>query len=248
MFSDFQTLRQSMPGAAVLLAPFLLAACAGSSMQSPTPVSDAQFSSSVRAARLAVDTRSPRFQALTAQAVLQEWGTRGFLRHKLVETAENSMQSIDEILKSATCAGCEQRPYHKQVLAASKRHGVPTSLIHAVIFKESGYNAAARSHRHALGLMQITPETGRFLGVHQRQALLDPGTNIDAGTAYLKYLMGQYDSVDEVLAAYNAGSGNVRKYGGVPPFAETRRYLRDVKRELATISVRPDDDALKLAQ
>jgi soluble lytic murein transglycosylase-like protein len=122
-------------------------------------------------------------------------------------------------------------------MAASKKHGVPPSLIHAVIFKESGYNPRALSNRNAMGLMQITPQTGRFLGVRQRQALLDPDINIEAGTAYLKYLMNQHDSMDEVLAAYNAGSGNVRKYGGVPPFDETRRYLRDVKREMSAINM-----------
>lgn len=248
MFSSFQSLRQSMPGAAVLLTPILLIGCAGSSIQSAVPVSDAQFASSVRAARVAVDMRTPRAQALSVQAVLQEWGTRGLARRKLVESADASFQSIDQILLSSTCRGCEQRPYHKQVLAASQRHGVPTSLIHAVIFKESNYHASARSNRHAMGLMQITPETGRFLGVRHRQALLDPATNIDAGTAYLKYLMGQHDSMEEVLAAYNAGSGNVRKYGGVPPFSETRRYLRDVKRELSAISVGTDADGLTLPQ
>lgn len=210
-------------------------------MQSPEvpPASDAAVHRSLRAARVAVDTRAARPQALSVQAILTEWGTRGLGRGKLVEHAEQSWQSIAQILKSSTCRGCEERPYHQQVLEASRKHGVPSSLIHAVIFKESNYKASARSHRHALGLMQITPQTGRFLGVPQRQALLDPEVNIDTGTAYLKYLMSQHDSLDEVLAAYNAGSGNVRKYGGVPPFSETRNYLRDVKRELTSISFAP---------
>jgi soluble lytic murein transglycosylase-like protein len=236
MFPVFPLRRRSLPGATALSALALLAACAGSALQTVAVAPDAAVASSLRAARKAVDMRQPRAQALSAKLVMLEWGTRGVGRSRLVQDAEQPFQSIDQIVFSATCVGCEQRPYHKQVLAASKKHGVSPSLIHAVIFKESGYNPSARSHRQAMGLMQITPETGRFLGVRQRQALLDPDTNIEAGTAYLKYLMNQHDSMDEVLAAYNAGSGNVRKYGGVPPFSETRRYLRDVKREMSAIN------------
>jgi soluble lytic murein transglycosylase-like protein len=109
-------------------------------------------------------------------------------------------------------------------------HGVPAALIHAVIQKESSYNPAATSKRHARGLMQITPSTGKYMGVKDSKNLYDPQTNINTGTAYLKYLMESHDTVDEVLAAYNSGPANVRKYNGVPPFNETRRYVRDVKK------------------
>jgi soluble lytic murein transglycosylase-like protein len=84
--------------------------------------------------------------------------------------------------------------------------------------------------------MQITPGTGKLVGVDNSQKLYDPQTNINAGTAYLKYLMQNHDTFDEVLAAYNAGPGNVRKYKGVPPFSETRRYVGDVKRFYAATS------------
>jgi soluble lytic murein transglycosylase-like protein len=67
------------------------------------------------------------------------------------------------------------------------------------------------------------------MGVRNSQSLYDPQTNINVGTAYLKYLMRQHDTVDKALAAYNSGPRNVRKYSGVPPFMETRRYVRDVK-------------------
>jgi soluble lytic murein transglycosylase-like protein len=78
--------------------------------------------------------------------------------------------------------------------------------------------------------MQVMPDTGRVMGVADARQLYDPRTNIHAGTAYLKYLMRNYDTMEKVLAAYNAGPGNVRKYNGVPPFSETRRYVHEVKK------------------
>ncbi|NEX59498.1 lytic transglycosylase domain-containing protein [Noviherbaspirillum galbum] len=138
--------------------------------------------------------------------------------------------SVRQIMANAACRGCDELPYHEMVVNASNRHGVPTSLIHAVIQKESAYNPAATSGRRARGLMQVTPEAARSVGFGNARQLYDPQTNIYAGTAYLKYLLGSHATVDEALAAYNSGPGNVRKYRGVPPFKETRRYVRDVKR------------------
>ena len=219
----------------------LLAACAGS-QQAQTPDEDRALAASIKSARKAVDTRPARLQRLSAQAIMREWGTRLAVRSELAQpVVPDPYLPLDDILGSELCTGCESRPYHRMVLAASRQHGVPASLIHAVIHKESSYNPEATSPRQARGLMQITPATGRFLGVHKQQRLYDPHTNIQAGTAYLKYLMGQHSTMEEVLAAYNAGSGNVRKYNGVPPFAETRQYVRDIKRFLANIAFDPGD-------
>lgn len=201
---------------------------------------DAAVAVSLRAARQAVDISRPRMSVMSARQVMLEWGTRpvapGIERAAgiTLAAADPGYLSVSDIVAHEVCHGCEQKPYHHLVLAASKRHGVPPGLIHAVILKESAYRPRATSNRQARGLMQITPQTGRFLGVKKQQQLYDPHTNIHAGTAYLKYLMGQHDSIDEVLAAYNAGSGNVRKYNGVPPFQETRRYVREVRRSYAT--------------
>jgi soluble lytic murein transglycosylase-like protein len=162
-------------------------------------------------------------------------GKRASSLDELLAEPEYSV-SIKEIMANATCRECEQRPYHQMVVNASNRHGVPTSLIHAVIQKESAYKPAATSHRRARGLMQLTPETARFVGVSNGRQLYDPQTNIYAGTAYLKYLLASHDTVDEALAAYNSGPGNVRKYKGVPPFKETKRYVRDVKKFYVTTS------------
>lgn len=179
---------------------------------------------------------------MTSRDIMLEWGTldsdrQPFNRNKStrifppVDTLEEPdyVLTIQQIMTNASCQSCEELPYHEMVVNASQQHGVPTSLIHAVIQKESGYNPWATSHRRARGLMQVTPEIARSFGIDSRR-LYDPQTNINIGTAYLKSLLANYDTVDKALAAYNAGPANVKKYKGVPPFRETKRYVRDVKK------------------
>ena len=105
------------------------------------------------------------------------------------------------------------------------KHGVSPDLIRAVIKAESGGKVNARSKAGALGLMQLMPGTAKDLGVNP----LNASQNIDGGTRYLKQMAGRFNSLDEVLAAYNAGPGAVRKYGGVPPYPETKQYIRNVR-------------------
>jgi soluble lytic murein transglycosylase-like protein len=233
------TMRRLALGAAVAAA-WLLSACSG--MPSFSSGDDAaKAEAAVRYA--SAKPASPKRSRFTTRDIMLEWATlssdrapykrnKGLRASPLDDVLEEPdiTLSIREIMANAACRSCDEKPYHPMVLKASKRHGVPTSLIHAVIQKESAYNPAARSHKRARGLMQVTPETARFVGVRNSAHLYDPQTNIDAGTAYLKYLMGIHATFDEVLAAYNAGPGNVRKYKGVPPFRETQRYVRDVKK------------------
>jgi soluble lytic murein transglycosylase-like protein len=230
--------------------PFLAGIAADGNVREMTPAEARADARSTRAARAAVATGKPeRMRAVTVQQILTEWGTlplaKGSYRRggpSSVSQARNPMTipeqdyslSLQEIMTNAACRSCEDKPYHRQVLQASNLHGVPPALIHAVIQKESAYNPAATSKRQARGLMQVTPGTGRYMGVEDSRSLYDPQTNINAGTAYLKYLMDSHDTVDEVLAAYNSGPANVRKYRGVPPFDETRRYVRDVKKFFAS--------------
>ncbi len=237
-----QRTREIVPAA---ISAVLLSACAGM----PSFIPDGASSEAGAPMPAHAAAKSKRMRATTAQDILSEWGTFGLetkppkkTRARASGLALAAMElpdysaSIQEIVANATCRSCEQKPYHRMVLHASNLHGVPTGLIHAVIQKESGYNPAARSRKNARGLMQVTPDTAKFVGVESSHKLYDPQTNINAGTAYLKYLMRTQGSFDEVLAAYNSGPGNVRKYNGVPPFSETRRYVSDVKKFYAETS------------
>lgn len=228
-----------------LLFAVLLAACAG-----PFPLTQVGGEMQEQQAGTTQSAQeSVRKKRVRTQDVLAEWSTFGVEPRSLRKGGGKAMpradallaipdysESIQEIVDNATCHSCDSKPYHRMVVNASLKHGVPPSLIHAVIQKESRYNPKARSNKNARGLMQVTPGTARFVGVKNVHSLYDPQTNIDAGTAYLKYLMRTHTTFDEVLAAYNSGPGNVRKYNGVPPFNETRRYVRDVRKFYAATS------------
>ncbi len=112
------------------------------------------------------------------------------------------------------------------VAAVSQQHGIDKDLVNAVIQQESRFNPAARSHSGALGLMQLMPATARHLGVHNAA---DPAQNLNAGVGYLKDLMTRYNgNIPLALAAYNAGTGTVSRYGGIPPFRETQNYVKNI--------------------
>jgi soluble lytic murein transglycosylase-like protein len=112
------------------------------------------------------------------------------------------------------------------VARQSAEHGVAPALVRAVIHQESGEDPSAISEAGAMGLMQLMPGTADAYGISDP---FDPEQNVSGGTALLADLMRQYHgNVKLALAAYNAGSGAVARYGGVPPYAETQAYVRNV--------------------
>lgn len=117
--------------------------------------------------------------------------------------------------------------YASEIAAAASEHGVDAALVRALIHAESAFNVNALSHKGAQGLMQLMPATAGMYGVSNA---FDAGQNIRAGVEHLAGLLDRYDGdVKLAAAAYNAGEGAVKKYGGVPPYAETRVYVDRVE-------------------
>jgi soluble lytic murein transglycosylase-like protein len=116
--------------------------------------------------------------------------------------------------------------------AAALKHGVNEKLITHLIAVESNFNPRAVSRKQAQGLMQLIPETAARYSVAN---IFDPAQNIDAGTHYLKDLLERYrGNLPLALAAYNAGPDMVARYGGIPPFPETQKYVRKITASLAS--------------
>lgn len=122
-----------------------------------------------------------------------------------------------------------ERAWLPMVTRIARVHGLPPVLVAAVVRVESGFNPLARSRVGALGLMQLMPATAAALGVDDP---LDPEQNVDGGCRYLRELLQEF-TLEHALAAYNAGPGAVRRYGGIPPYAETERYVPRVMLRMA---------------
>jgi soluble lytic murein transglycosylase-like protein len=120
----------------------------------------------------------------------------------------------------------EMGPYGEIITTVAQTHGVDPLLVRALIQVESGDRPTARSNKGAMGLMQLMPSTARLYKVRNPY---DPKTNIAAGVKHLKSLLDRMGgAVDLALAAYNAGEGAVKKFNGIPPYRETRDYVRRI--------------------
>ena len=117
-------------------------------------------------------------------------------------------------------------PFGTLIHDTAEKHDVDPALVAALIEQESRFKSRARSHVGAKGLMQLMPRTGAWMGARD---LYDPKQNVEAGVKYMKYLDRKYKGNTKlILAAYNGGEGNVARYGGIPPFRETRQYVKKV--------------------
>jgi len=150
----------------------------------------------------------------------------------------NPMVMNPQILsKMRPASQTEQRPpsvsgrkaehlYHMFIIQTASHHQIDPALIKAIIMAESGYNTKAVSKKGAKGLMQLMPGTAQSLGVED---IFNPHQNITGGVQYFKQMVNRFNGdVKLALAAYNAGSRNVRNYNGVPPFKATHSYIKKV--------------------
>ena len=148
---------------------------------------------------------------------------------RLVPQLATDLQVIERnVDRGAADFFLKQVPFGSIIYNEARKNNLSPVLLAAVARAESAFHPGARSQRGAIGIMQLVPRTGRWLGATD---LTDPTQNIVAGAKYLAYLSDRFGrNEDHVIAAYNAGEGNVRRFDGVPPFQETLDYVARVHR------------------
>ena len=171
------------------------------------------------------------FQVRDAKADFYSYRDSGGVMHFTnVPTSDNFrwyMREAGTIKRVYTSAyASAHNSYDELIKNMSRIYRVEEGLVRAVIKVESDFNPRAVSHKGAVGLMQLMPGTAQLMGVKD---LYDPTENIRGGVRYLSYLLGKFEqNLPLALAAYNAGENAVLKYGSIPPFDETRLYVRKV--------------------
>jgi len=150
---------------------------------------------------------------------------------KIAQEVALTPQAIAKVAGAAEQAReaffAKEVPFGSIIYSEAKKNDIAPELVAAVAHTESRFVPTARSNRGAVGMMQLVPKTGRWLGARD---LTNPSQNIMAGAKYLKYLSDRFNgNQDKMIAAYNAGEGNVRRFGGIPPFRETRDYVQRVR-------------------
>jgi soluble lytic murein transglycosylase-like protein len=152
-------------------------------------------------------------------------------------------QQLQQASATATSPSTQQGgdggagPFKAEIDAAAQKYGVDPALLRGLIKQESGFDPNSRSGAGAAGLTQLMPGTAAALGVTNP---LDPAQSIDAGAHYLRQQLDAFGGdVQKALAAYNAGPGAVKRYGGVPPYGETQNYVRIVMANAAQYRSQP---------
>jgi hypothetical protein len=151
--------------------------------------------------------------------------TGGRFEKVMEEVLDDPYEKKEEILSVPSGLTERMSMWEDDIRRLCEEYGVDPHLARAVMRMESGGNPSAVSSAGAIGLMQLMPGTAKSLGVDPK----DPLRNLEGGIKYLAQLADKYDGdYVKTLAAYNAGSGRVDSYGGVPPFPETQRYVKNV--------------------
>ncbi|HEX9945669.1 MAG TPA: lytic transglycosylase domain-containing protein [Thermoanaerobaculia bacterium] len=145
------------------------------------------------------------------------------------DNLERLRKAAGLLVEANTALGAPRSPYGELIYDIALRHAVNPHLVAAMIHVESAFNPRAVSRKGACGLMQLLPETARRFGLSSKKDLFDPVKNLEAGVRYLKWLTIRFGGdVQKILAAYNAGEGAVARFGGIPPYRETQRYVQKI--------------------
>lgn len=182
-----------------------------------------------------MSVKDHRISGDSITVTLRQGGEATFDRALVVEVKPDEVpRAMARVASTASGAASNVaplsgRPFAALIETVALKHGIDPALVHAVIATESNYRPRATSRVGARGLMQVMPATARDLGVRSAGALFDPKQNVEAGVKYLKVLLERFDGdLPTALAAYNAGPGAVSKHDGIPPYPETRKYVRKV--------------------
>ncbi len=147
------------------------------------------------------------------------------------------------ILWNANKINDKASPFNAYINQSSRKYRIDRNLIKAIITAESCFRVKAKSHKNAQGLMQLIPATAKRFGVRDSYK---PQQNIRGGTKYLRFLMTRFNGdLKKVIASYNAGEGAVDKYKGIPPYKETKQYVKNVLKVYKTLSPPPRKPILK---